>query len=605
MVVSGTTAQVNFTNSQTFDIDIEQFYNDIITSIDQIRSHISIAKSAQVIQSMIQALANNSTTDPYLFIKKMVVDPKNPQETRCHAFYRLLGLPAVSPDGSLYSPGFDKSQNTLSNPNILQQHLNVINGINKAGLFATMDARETYINSILSIFSLSNEASGVPNINASVLALSSISGGNVRKFSSSVSKSSDPFDVNIFDQSYTIGNQNGQVFNSVNTALLTNYLGPDGIIPLTLLNKILPLQQSLLSTRAHLIKPFMVDPRSDFTINPPNGFVCAPFATDKSKTLYAQDIYLTRPYIETICRQRCNNFLNQNNQTSGQGAQSPRYQDLLDFIQNTSNVRNQDLLNSLAATPTQTVSDQVLLKYVNIMNSMVNKLSEAIKIVQNAEIEHQYIPLCDSRGPEFGSTTPDIYLIPGSNGATLDPIILQSYQRDQDIITYTAQIQLQNVNAQVQQPDLGNFAFQGAGSIPDDKSSEAFGNRLQDTLDTLIGERTDVCNKAGDALRTIEIIMGEFSGLGLCDILALFTALWTVDEQTLIYLLDDQAFERLYMDPTLRDSVVQSRYSANQEGEEEIDGKTALTNLETQIRTMYALMDKLYSDVHFNNTTGS
>lgn len=608
--VSGTSAQVNFTNSQTFDIDINQFYNEVINSIDQIRSHVSISKSAQVLAALIKALSNsqnttsNPGTDPYTFISKIFTNPKNPQETRCHAFYRLLGLPVVAPNGMLYSPGYDINTNTLQDPTVRQQHFNVINNISK-DLFAVMDARENINNAFLGIFSLSNQSSTIPNINASVLSLSSVSGGNVRKFSASISQSSDPFDTVLSNQSYTIGNQNGQVFNSVSNALLTDYLGPDGYAPATILNHIQPLQQSPLFVRAHILKPLMVDPRSDFTVNPPNGIICAPFATDKSKTLYAQDIYLTRPYIETICRFRCNPSLNQNNQTAGAGAQSSRYQDLQAYIKNTNNVRNQDLLAKIAQDPGQTIEDQMLLKYLNIMNSMVNILSDSIKVVQAAETEHQWIPIPDVRGPEYGMITPDIFLIPGVNGATLDPIILKNYQQDQDILTNTAQIQLQNVNGQVAEPDLGNFAFQGIQSMPDDKATESFGSRPQNVLNDLTKRRDAICSKAADALQNIEIIMGEFSGLGLCDILAIFTALWTMDEQALIYMLDDLAFARLYSDPTLRDEVVEARYAANQDGENELTGTDVLQTFETQVRNMYLLMDNLYSDVHINNTTGS
>jgi hypothetical protein len=612
--ISGTSAQSNYTNSQTFNININKFYNEIINSIDQIRSHVSISKSAQALASMIQALSNTTSTssDPYAFIKQIITDPNNPKETRCHAFYRLIGLPVVAPNGLLYSPGYDKNTNTLQNPMVTQQQLNVINGIPK-NLFALMDAREDYVNSILGIFSLSNQSSGLPNINASTLALSSVSAGNVRKFSASVSQSSDPFDTNVFNQAYSIGSysgkQSGQIFNSTSTAQLTNYLGPDGLAPTTVLNPVKPLQQSPLYTRAHFLKPFMVDPRVDLTVNPPNGIVCAPFAQDKSKTLYAQDIYLTRPYIETICNFRCNKFLNQTNQTAGQGAQSQRYTDLQNYIKNTTNIRSQDLLAKIAQDPTQTVEDQILLKYVNIMNSMVNILSDSIKIVQAAEapvIGHQWIPIPDTKGPEFGMITPDVYLVPGTNGAMLDPIILQNYQQDQDIVTLTAQIQLQNVNTQVQTPDLGNFAFQGIQSIPDDKATESFGSRLQENLDALTGSRTTVCSQAANALQQIEIIMGEFSGLGLCDILAIFTALWTVDEQVLVYMLDDNAFARLYTNPNLRDSVVESRYNSQTTlGVNELDGTDVIQSFEAQVRNMYVLMDKLYNDVHVSNTTGS
>jgi hypothetical protein len=614
--VSNAPPQANYTNSQTFDIDISQYYSNIITVVDQVRSHVSVAKNAQAINSMVNALANttNPSADPYAFVSQFIPDPNAPQESRCHAFYRLLGLPVIAPNGLLYSPGYDINTATFQDPNVRQNKLNVIKNLQSSGLFAVMDARETYVSSLASIFSLSNQASNLPNINASILALSSVAGGNVRAFSSSLVNSADPFDADVSDQTYSVGALSGQLPNSVSVAVLASragnagYLSPTGSYASIVLNNLATSLKSPLFTRGHILKPFMVDPRSEFTINPPNGIICAPFATDKSKTLYAQDIYLLRPYIETVCRQRFNKFLNQTNQTAGQGAQSATYQSLLAWIKNTNNVKNQDLLSKLSGTPTQTVADQVLIKNVNIMNSMVNILSSAIKTVQDAERLHQWVPIPSAGGPEYGSTTPDVFLVPGPNGAILDPIITnnpQYYQQDIDILTLTAQVQLQNVNSTVQEVDLGNFAFQNAGTISDDTTSEAFGSLPQEHLDNLIKNRTALCSDAADALQTIEIIMGEFSGLGLCDILALFTALWTVDEQTLVYMLDDLAFARLYSDPNLQDSVVQDRYTAGQQGENELSGTDVLQNFETQVKYMYQLMDKLYSDIHINNTSGS
>jgi len=124
-------------------------------------------------------------------------------------------------------------------------------------------------------------------------------------------------------------------------------------------------------------------------------------------------------------------------------------------------------------------------------------------------------------------------------------------------------------------------------------------------LNDALKSRSTICSNAADALKEIEIIMGEFSGFGLCDILAIFTALWTVDEQTLIYMLDDKAFGRLYNDSTLRDEVVEARITANLGGKNELNGKDVLASFEAQVKNMYLLMDKLYEDVRSNNTTGS
>ena len=83
--------------------------------------------------------------------------------------------------------------------------------------------------------------------------------------------------------------------------------------------------------------------------------------------------------------------------------------------------------------------------------------------------------------------------------------------------------------------------------------------RNQETLDDMTNKRTSQTDAANDALRKIEIIMGEFSGFGLCDIIATYLALWTIDQQTLVNMLDDGAFNRLYQDTTLQSAAVQAR----------------------------------------------
>ena len=62
--------------------------------------------------------------------------------------------------------------------------------------------------------------------------------------------------------------------------------------------------------------------------------------------------------------------------------------------------------------------------------------------------------------------------------------------------------------------------------------------------------------KGFKALREIEIITGEISGLGLIDILAIYTALWSIDIKTLIGFLDNSSYERLIkFNPSLEPSA--------------------------------------------------
>jgi hypothetical protein len=181
-------------------------------------------------------------------------------------------------------------------------------------------------------------------------------------------------------------------------------------------------------------------------------------------------------------------------------------------------------------------------------------------------------------------------LVNGVATAQMDPL---STPTDRDILTKVAKIQLSNINTQNTQPDLGGFAFATVQPLPDSGVSVGLGNREQKTLDQMVAARTESTNNAASALRTVEIIMGEYTGLGLCDIIAIFTALWTVDIGVLINMLDDEAFARLYAIVSLRSPEVEARHSNNNRT---LSAQTVLQMFENQVKLMYNVMDKLLTD---------
>jgi hypothetical protein len=589
--MADTVSQNNFIDNQDANIDIPTIYINVIQEIDKYRSHVSISNNAGNLQLLLQALAasiqpNTNADDPDKYITRIKPET-TPQENRCHTFYRLIGLPVIAPDGSLYSPGYDSDN--IFNKEIVNQHYQVILAINnqKPDLFKIMDDREANANGFLKIFSLSNTANNVADINASVLALSSVGGGKVRTFNASLENSDDPFDTVIKNQSYAITDQ-----NSIGSHKLSDYTDASNNPPTQLLSSNNFLKEAILNRRAHILKPFIVDPRVDLTVNPPERIICAPFATN---TLYTENIYLVRPFIEFVCRGR----FNKDNIT---GVKTAYFQNIEDFIKSTDAVTDQSLLTIIAQGSTQTVEDTIFTTNFNIMRAMINELYEAIQKIQEAETKFHWIPIPDPSGLEAQSggksliRTQDIILqsitdpTTGITTARIDPL---STTTDIDIITKTSIIALSNVNSQNTTPDLGNFAFSNIQPLPDGKTTAGFGSRLQNVLDDLISNRKELTDNAAESLRIIEIIMGEFTGLGLCDIIAIYTALWTVDPTVLVNMLDDQAFNRLYADPTLRNDVVESRHSA---GNRTLSGQDALQMFENKVKEMYNLMNKLFDD---------
>lgn len=576
-------------DNQDTSINIEEIYRNIIQEIDKYRSNVSVYNNIGLINSFINSLGQNGANkDPDIFLKNIVMDTK-PQESRCHAFYRLLGLPVIGPSNLLYSPGYDVDN--ISNTEVINNKYKVIQDIknNKPDLFKVMDARENNVNLFSQIFSLSNLFTKTSNINASVLALSSVGGGQIRTFGSFLNDSADPFDTVIKNQSYSAIDK-----NSINTYNLSDYKDASGSSPTLLSSKLF--NESLLKRRGHFLKPFMVDPRIDLTINPPTSLVCAPFVLDASKTVYVKDnITLERPFIEYVCRSR----FNKNNIKLNDPGIPERYKNWQDYIKNSNKITDQSLINKLSSGITQTVEAFIFLKNFNIMRAMIRILKDSINTIKEVQTKYHWIPIPDNKGIDHAVYTQSIVLqsviINGIKTAQLDPM---STQNDREIIDYTAKIELSNVNSNNVKQDLGNFAFQNIQALPDSSVSPGFINRAEDTLKSLLDERTEITNKACNALKYIEIIMGEFSGLGLCDIIAIYTALWTIDSEVLVNMLDDESFNRMIKDPSLLDIAVVKRQN---NGGRTLSGEIVLNKFESKIKEILNLMDDIFKNYTDNN----
>jgi hypothetical protein len=98
-MANNTSPPSTFTTDQNvFNVDIDELYNNFIGPIDRIRNRFTPdSPNAQQFSSLTY------------------------QESRCSAFYRMIGFPIVVPTSDLsssqgfYSPGFDPSLNTDKN----------------------------------------------------------------------------------------------------------------------------------------------------------------------------------------------------------------------------------------------------------------------------------------------------------------------------------------------------------------------------------------------------------------------------------------------------------------------------------------------------------
>lgn len=543
-------SQTNYQDAQNFDLDIEKIYTDFIIIIDKIRSYtntssISAQDTINIFQSpdtALSTLRTRSSTESSL------------QESRCHAFFRIIGFPVVSNANKIYNPGLDiiyDSQRKINLKSKLSIAATLIDKFRDLSLL-----RENYVININSLFSLSN------TIDASVLALSS--GTQIRQFASPVIINSEPFDMDSKNQQYKI---NIDSLVGKNTKKLTEYVDINGNTP-----------TKLSTQRIHLIKPFIVDPVIDFTVNDATKLIAIPFVFNRSQLMIKDDIFVNRPILEQVIRDRFIVVNQQNNLGTAD-------QSIINYIKSIPAVQNEAIINRINSGDVYQLSEQTqFVKFINIIRSMMKKLVEAQLIISNIQSKYYWLPIPALNGPEGGSKVQGVLL---STKIPNDFIT----SREKSIIDAKIRVTVNQINAQTDNvqgvPDIGGFAFDNFKTTFGPDTSSALGDNSSQVLQDLTNKRISDLQKANDALRTIEIIMGEFSGLGLCDIIAIMGALYIMPKQDLLGFLDDDAIIRMNTLLKLNESSpgIQS----------------SMISFVSTVKDFYNLMDKIYQDLSQNN----
>lgn len=561
--------QSAYQSDQNFVIDIEKIYNDFIKEIDSIRSFINITSGSNL--QILNSIDSKTVTG---ITKKLKVED-TVQESRCHAFFRLIGFPIVSSSGNIYNPGLDNihdSTVTISLDNKIIIANKPIAGFNDLSV-----ARETYVSSIRNIFAFNT------SIEASTVALSS--GVNVRKFATPLEKVSTSdsdvqngkgaFSTNSKDQSYKV-NLNSMIGD--NSVQLTEYKDVSGNTSST---------DKLTGSRSHIIIPFVVDARIDFSVSPSTNKVAIPFTFNKANTKIDETTYAKRPLIEKIIRDRFTN----SSQSNKIGTAN---QTLVSKIQANANYKDITIVQNINKD-TYKLSEQLqFIQFFNIIKAMMVELINSQKVIAEAQKKYYYLPIPSTTGPEGGSSIQNVIATQNfviDNTGT--PLVTDN---DQEIISASVTATINQINAQTAgadgKSDLGGFAFDSFKTTFNNDSSESLGDKNANSLKELIKKRNNYLKKANSSLRTVEIITGEFSGLGLCDIVAIMGALYVMPKADLLGFLDDGAYKRMStilnlsgIDPSITHGNIS-------------DSMKSLTN---SVKDFYNLMDKAYIDVKQNN----
>jgi hypothetical protein len=554
MVDTAIPNQINFQDSQTFEIDIEKVYADFMLAIDKIRScnNANNIRDASVTNALSKATTMKDARSALCALCDVSVVG---QESRCHAFYRIIGFPCSdSSKSKIFNPGLD----------IVNDPKRKIDAAFKLGVikdplsgFRDLSVtRETYSATVGETFIAQD------SIDASTLALSS--GRTIRQFIAPLTSTTFD-DMDVSSQQYTL-DFTSSVGGTVK--LLTEYEDVQGNTP-----EFLPTVKF-----GHIMKPFLVDPVIDLTVNDSAKFIAVPFVSNKTQLKVKDNTYVSRPILEQVIRDRYT--ITNATITSGTADQS-----VLDYIKSIPDITDIGIIND--ATSLYKLGDQQqFVKFLNIIRAMIKKLVSAQDDIRNAQDNYYWIPIPSVSGPEGGCTVRGVIL---STEISSDFITLS----DQSIIEATikkvvAQSDASAANA-AGVPDVGGFALPNALGLPNlggSTSPDSLGDNVTKNLDELNAKRTAALKKAGTALRTVEIIMGEFSGLGLCDIVAVLGGLYLMKKESLLGFLDDDALARMNAA-----GLTGSASSVT----------TASNDFISVVKDLYNLMDKIYQDMSQNN----
>ena len=521
---------VEFYDNQTVELDLDTLYNKFIEEIDAIRSRFATPDQigltqldAAKIQSAISSGRANSNNTP--------------QESRCNAFYRLLGLPIFSENG-LYNPGHHPDLNT--NKDLLNKRLSRANSLlSNQALQLKLSQRESFPKTMLGIFSKQD-------LNASLLAYSV-------KFLRPITglvENDDPLAVE--EQSYPFkqrldGAQHTENYTKTGASIF------------------------------HILKPFMPDPRIDFIVYPSWLRVAVPFLPDDRRKA-SNGVYYKAPFIEKACRVRL--------AVRNEDGELPDLEKVAQDIKDNSNITDQDLLNVVSGISRYYRSEAYILNnLIKVFRILVDALFDAVQTIDNVESKIHWVPVPDPRGMEINVTS--------SNFIPNDPYGMKI---DQELDRLTKLKAVNDNEIDMLKTDLG-VATDGAVSSSAFSALDniAFGSILSNVPTKFDNQITNLTNlhdqlasKAAKALRNISIIMGDTTGLGLLDMYAIYAALWTVDKTTLVNMLDDDAFARLNAIPELQSSEV----SARAQGTTQQPLVTG-TKFQTKVLEMYNIIDNL------------
>lgn len=551
MTLPATVPENNQEDVQSIEIDLDELEKRYILPIDRLRSFAAPQTLSRGPET--RSVNNRINQDELNYAH---ID-REAQESRAHAFYRVLGLPVMADDRVFfYNPGFNPTQTKR----IQEEHDSIARAVPQT-IRLMHQLREQSARARLNIFRQGSTNASVFSIVMSVL----------RSFK-------------VIDTSKTFADQDNQIISKPERKqkIVNGYVKFDGTefdeIGGVEANGNIILPDSFFESVSHIIRPLTVDPTIERTVQSQDRLICAPFLRTEPDTKISRNVTLKRPGIEQILRLR----LKENPQT--EFLQQVIF--TLDSSVSTNAISESDAIRVANAL----LADNKIAQSVTVSGLEVTRLNQLIKTIKALVDTLVANVFVIKRIEEIMDWTP----LPGENGPAFakDLKIANLVRRKGQLSQLERQIQ----ELRVKEATAKRLSIIGNDETGDNNTFalttfETNERNFEQELNSTISHRNNIVRQGANALRAIELITGEISGFGLIDILAIYTALWAIDLDTLLSLLDDNSFNRLYeFNPELRNENVRRR---RESGNPEFSVFEAITRLEAQVVSILAFADKL------------
>lgn len=468
------------------------------------------------------------------------INPGILYESRVNAFYRYLGFPVVAPDGSFYNTGYPIVAGINKDARV-----NIDKKISEAPYKKILDARQEHYE--FQKFFYAGQFDFANSVRSIIM-------GRVPPKFSNIGDGG-PLDID--EQKYTISERQDEFINLqfMYEDINEQFQSASSLVSQTIIGP-------TFNSGQHLLKPFVVDPFISYAVSPEEKSLALPFLENKDSLTISADPKkeVDRPVIESIIRQR---LVGVNSNVT---------------IANLASLVNIDItgLSENSFKLTKEIESETCNNLIKTIMSCIDKLISNIEILDQVSSNITWFPVTSTLGPENGDVGATILNL-GTKYASISEIKLNALKFKKTLAE----------GILIVEENLGNFA--GPFSI---KSSDGRIKDYEREINLLTENNKKWATKGFNALREIEIITGEVSGLGLIDILVIYTALWSIDIKTLIGFLDDESYSRLIeFNPSLKASARLAR------GKSILD---SLQDFEKIVKLILTIVDKLIENKVLN-----